>query len=396
MPSRNKPKKSVCGVKVCTWGTEYNAGNGMLHLLDTAFFGGNVGHAAIQLTFPANEEGERLVKEYCEGTDIPFTKKKIVTKDKMGKVVFEEEVYEVFWSWWGSSEPIGHHLTEELEQDAQEEWMAVNFDWNEKWKEIINPEARHFKGKLGLGDKVITHGPKNVIHAKNLKPEQIADLKSYFLFEDSKSKIGALDLLKIRLQSGKKGENGFCKLGKTEILILNRLIPNWESVLQDSRFVSLAEITLLLTKIESVKKPFETVVNVSLKALLPDLISSLEAQNAAVNLKDNRNVELRANLFRLNYYLPAQARFKDIATFDEYKKLLAAAIESSSIFDVSGKRQDKDASPMYKLVELLNKMHAVEIDPDEMSKLKSEVDKIINGITNPEAIDIFKKFNKDV
>lgn len=78
------PIPTICGVKVQTWGTHPGAGNGMLHAMDALLFGGNVGHASVAVTFPANAEGEKLIKEYCTDPPIPYTKKK-VSIPKTGK-----------------------------------------------------------------------------------------------------------------------------------------------------------------------------------------------------------------------------------------------------------------------------------------------------------------------
>jgi len=48
-------KPSQYGVKVSTWGTHVDAGNGILPFLDANLFGGSIGHAAVTMTLPADD-----------------------------------------------------------------------------------------------------------------------------------------------------------------------------------------------------------------------------------------------------------------------------------------------------------------------------------------------------
>ena len=61
------PKSDIKGssVTLYTWGTHSDGGNGMAHFMDASFFGGNVGHAAIEVTLPVNEKTEQLIRQYC-------------------------------------------------------------------------------------------------------------------------------------------------------------------------------------------------------------------------------------------------------------------------------------------------------------------------------------------
>src|SRR5437868_2914119 len=104
---------TVCGVKVLTWGTSPDAGNGMLHAVDAMLFGGNVGHATVQVTFPNNAKGKELL-QYCNDHKVPCEEKTIVTLDENGKEKFKTEVIQVYWSWWPKpgSNPEFPHLLE--------------------------------------------------------------------------------------------------------------------------------------------------------------------------------------------------------------------------------------------------------------------------------------------
>ena len=52
-------------VKVNTWGTKDKTSNGLDNFLEQAFFGGNVGHASIEMTLPISEETKKMIETYC-------------------------------------------------------------------------------------------------------------------------------------------------------------------------------------------------------------------------------------------------------------------------------------------------------------------------------------------
>ena len=160
MPIQPTDKATRCGVKVLTWGTETDGGSGMGHFLDTRFFGGNVGHAAIQLVFPADAEGDRLVEQYCAANKahvgLPFVKRRYVTPsssstntlDTENTAVYSEAVYEVYWSWWPSKDDE-KNLSQSIDDDQLSERMGTHFEWKTQWEEFIKPEKRIHKGLLG-------------------------------------------------------------------------------------------------------------------------------------------------------------------------------------------------------------------------------------------------------
>lgn len=177
------PKNSVCGVRLATWGTHEGGGNGMLDYIDKKLFGGNVGHAALSITFPANDETKEWIKKYCLDPTIPFEKHKIVTKqaemNEHGKyeqsdiVIFEEEVYVVNFSWFPKEG--GFALSTNLNEDGRNERRGVNRVWAPHFKEYIQPEQRYHQGLMGK--QLMTYGASNIIHERNLTSEQSRYLK---------------------------------------------------------------------------------------------------------------------------------------------------------------------------------------------------------------------------
>lgn len=55
MSHENLSNAGVLGVTVRTWGTKASKGNGMLNFMDQQLFGGDVGHASINMKLPINE-----------------------------------------------------------------------------------------------------------------------------------------------------------------------------------------------------------------------------------------------------------------------------------------------------------------------------------------------------
>lgn len=78
--------------EVITWGTEQGGGNGLLAQVRAKFKGGNIGHAAIRLTIPADEAAKSLIEQYCYHQDnkvLPFVKRKLPN----GQEIYEKRQY---------------------------------------------------------------------------------------------------------------------------------------------------------------------------------------------------------------------------------------------------------------------------------------------------------------
>ncbi|MBN9287877.1 MAG: hypothetical protein BGO43_00020 [Gammaproteobacteria bacterium 39-13] len=253
-------KSSVCGVKVCTWGTHPGGGNGMGHYFDTEFFGGNVGHASIQVTFPADEKGAEWVKKYCLVPPIPYEKHKVQVKkaerDAKGDYqasqqnAFEEEVYVVTFTWFPGS--AGYFLGTSINADGLSEREGVNTAWDPKWRQRlgIDPESRVHKGKIGSTE--MTYGPMSVVHRRDLSKaifrglfeksqderKLSADIDSMaVLLEKMEQRVAALKVLEEIDQTSmspseqkkhNKEREKIAKVSQNEILILNKFFPGWE------------------------------------------------------------------------------------------------------------------------------------------------------------------------
>ena len=194
------------GVEVSTWGTNADAGNGMVHYLGTEFFGGNVGHASITMKVPATPEYRDLLEKYCDGDDIerPEIPYRLVTKDVKQSQrnedgsfsaseanAYTESYYEVYWSWWPGKE--NNHdafaifrqeapdaeadnkssfvLVDSVTTDRVAERDGVHFPVSAKVAEHFNLEQRVQRGKMG--GRVVTLAPQAIIHQMNLSDEDM-------------------------------------------------------------------------------------------------------------------------------------------------------------------------------------------------------------------------------
>jgi hypothetical protein len=252
MSSVNLEKPShptVCGVKVLSWGTSPDAGNGVLHAVDAALFGGSVGHAAVQITFPDNEKGKALMN-YCEEHQIPCKQETIVRRDGKG----QENVIHAYWSWWPkrdeSSPNDSFFLEKSPEQDLQNEWTGVNVDWDldkvEKFQ-LSLPEQRYHVGVLG--SRLMSYGPRHVMHAQNLTEEQKAILKAKGEYYVAEEELISIDILSEKLSNaGNELESRALetvKLDMTTRLLLNKFSPKWEERVANPEKVTKAELKIL-------------------------------------------------------------------------------------------------------------------------------------------------------
>jgi len=168
-------KKFTGTVEVLTWGTHDGAGNGLLHFLDKDLFGGNVGHASIKMSIPATEENKKILDE--ENTTYKViktqTQKAYKEEDKWKRSqtdIYEEEYYEVYWSWWPKNKKDDKFTLEtDLNKDRIDERAGVDFPVRKKFKDMF--QKRMQRGRLG--GRKITEGPFSIIHQRDLSDEDV-------------------------------------------------------------------------------------------------------------------------------------------------------------------------------------------------------------------------------
>ncbi len=249
--------ESVFGVKVLTWGSSPDAGNGLVHALDALLFGGNVGHAAVQITFPDNPNGQELLK-YCQEHNIPCREKTVSIFDKQG-LEKEIKVIEAYWSWWPSYAGT-FYLRKDRQEDVSHEREGVSFEWDEEKIKKLNlsqPEQRHHKGKLG--SRLMSYAPDEIIHVRDLGDEQVNYLQAKRQYDVLKNEVrdesSSITIFETKLNARKSELErvSTIKLSPTEKIILNKFSPDWKKQIADPDKVNKEDLIIL----ENIKNTYK-------------------------------------------------------------------------------------------------------------------------------------------
>lgn len=73
---------SLFGITVQTWGTNDRPSNGMMNFADQQFFGGDVGHASINMKLPVTDKTKQWIEKYCYSQTYDQFKKVKGNEDK--------------------------------------------------------------------------------------------------------------------------------------------------------------------------------------------------------------------------------------------------------------------------------------------------------------------------
>lgn len=228
-------------VEVLTWGTRFDGGTGLQEQISAKLKGGNVGHAALRITVPVDDESKSLVEKYCRENG------KIVLPYKIKKQSDGTEVFEIYVSAWPKDKK---HLTVDrsYEQDSIDERSGVHFEWSEKARDQFKPDTRSYKGitsrtTMILGPSVILHKRKGVSESEYKRINDIILFKNYLKEKEN------YNFLKERI-------NNTDKLHDTERILLDRLIPTWGQIIKNPPKISDDERNSILIELESQKTKF--------------------------------------------------------------------------------------------------------------------------------------------
>lgn len=302
---------TYCGVTVQTWGTFYGAGSGMLQYLDSKMFGGNVGHAAITLTIPDNNENEELIKKYCMNADdeslIPYKKRTILFADGT-----KENVYDIRFSWWPTSE--GVYLEDELNLDQLSEWVGVDFTWSEESASIFQPEKRLYTGtlaqtKMRLGPMSIAHHRRIGIYGRKVSNLEIEKM---ILDKEKKSALLIIDKLEDKI-ADKEIKSKI--MSDSEILLMQSLLPEIIEQYDPKRDISdeylLNILEMAKGRLKNIKRN-QKINQHKIELAKSDILKYIEAVQTQLNnieaaktflKKMNRGINLRkfSNLSKMFY-----------------------------------------------------------------------------------------------
>lgn len=266
-----KEKSEARGyAEVITWGTRFEGGNGLGDQIRAKFSGGNIGHAAIRITLPVDEKSEQLIRENC------FEKNHMVLPHTKRQLPSGEEVYEVYISAWSDDKIT---LDRDFESDSIEERLGVHMEMDAKWEAALRPEQRHYRGLLG--GTTMTLSVEQIIHQRgNISAEQYEKLKVIGEFQRYSREIKNFDFLEYRVANTKK-------LGQTEMLLLEKILPYWKLIVKKPPALSAEERAELVDKINQARKDYKQVnspsvenlrstVTIELKQILVDIDNDLK------------------------------------------------------------------------------------------------------------------------
>ncbi|OJV92913.1 MAG: hypothetical protein BGO43_07615 [Gammaproteobacteria bacterium 39-13] len=271
-------------VKLSTWGTHHKGGNGMPHYIDTMLFGGNVGHAAVEVTIPANKEGETLVQKYCMdglNTVIPFERVTQRFLDENNQLK-EQDVYKVYFSWWPSEK--SHSLHTSLNSDNIDERSGadvgeIDSRFTTGPNALNKREQRTYKGKLGT--KKVTLADNEIAHLSSLHRDEKKLLEMERELMNNARKMEALSILEKKL----KDQINLPVKGSL-LTLLNDFIPDWKTVVDDPRALKAADIVKIQPKIVVKRKGLED----EAKAIAARKTEALEVVESAYTEAAKREV----------------------------------------------------------------------------------------------------------
>jgi hypothetical protein len=217
---------SMFGITVQTWGANSRAGNGMMSFADQKFFGGDVGHASINMKLPINSTTKEWMEQYCfaqtyedfkksKGTEdlsyekyvqevdklIPVSIKSQATRvakyDSSGHIIpthekaYEQVYFDVDWSWWPGR-------VQNSEDDMVWEREGKHFEYDEKWKDYLQPEQRIHRGKLG--SRKMDYAPSAIIHQRDIPSSELERITRSHKIHQLEEKLELIKLLNSKIE----------------------------------------------------------------------------------------------------------------------------------------------------------------------------------------------------
>ena len=244
------PKSDLKGsaVTLYTWGTHENGGNGMAHFVDASFFGGNVGHAAIEVTFPANALSQQLIQKYClKGNKkvIPFERTTQNILDEH-KEVQKQEIYKVYFSWWPGDEK-GFDLKKNINIDNDAERIGVDVGEIDPRFDIGPREQRTYHGPLGF--RVVNLANKEISHLTSLTPDQKTLIETQRQLNETHDKLEAMALLEKKLSSDQP-----LKVEGSLLHLLQQSLNNWQVNVKNVNTLAKEDLDKLKTELQGMRQ----------------------------------------------------------------------------------------------------------------------------------------------
>lgn len=229
--SMPKYKAGLHKIKVNTWGTRDQAGNGVSNYLQSELQGTNVGHASIEMTLPVNKETTKWIETYCieetyENYKKNFSKnplcsfneylnsapKRIPVRliqhstplalhnnkgelQKTDKIASETSYYKIDFSFWpGQGIPFA---LSNMEMDMIDERSGRSFEYTDRAKDYLHPEERVHK-KL-IGKTKMTYAPLSIAHQRSLKDSRFAEIELAIKLTKVREALNTSELLSYKI-----------------------------------------------------------------------------------------------------------------------------------------------------------------------------------------------------
>lgn len=234
-------------VQVHTWDTKHGA-SGMSGFAHAQAKGTNVGHAAMEVTFPATEEGVELIKKYClDGNNkaLPYERHSQMVQtgvDDAGKPQFkEQDMFTVYFSWWPDKENHAD-LRGDINTDNKFERPGANYGQGPANPDFaLDLEQRTYSGPLG--SERVTLAPHQVVHerAGGNTPENNY-LKAQHVEEQINQKDIQIKLLAKKLEQVKKDTNTRGTVAK----LLDKYCEGWKDKVGNEHRITPDEAKKLL------------------------------------------------------------------------------------------------------------------------------------------------------
>lgn len=414
--------KSRVGVHVYTWGTDNYDGSadynrGMSNAAGALLWGGNVGHASLLLTLADTQQNRALVEEYLEDTDIPFeyktyrTKEIIFQKSGESKIsdenAYEENVIEIYFSWWPDN-TNNTFIFNTFLQDCEQERSGLDVHYDPQWREFLTPTIE--KAPWGVGQWVkptITLGPGLTTHEKNLSSQEVSVLRTYQRAYANRERIKAAFIL-INELSTKKGE---ITISSAELALAKNMFPKimWDKMSSDKFLKTLEHETqkLAIANIRSIYDYTHALITLDNHAMIPKLKGELETIKHRVENMESLQKKLKKcniifatqeEIAKINKFIKADsnlsARYPKGMTGGNYHEMLEhvkfeldAKEEGSLGFEYKVKRNKfKILTQLYECIlnietakDLLNKIDLYEKTEGAVrEKLKKEIQHVIS------------------
>lgn len=291
----------MIGLEVLTWGTEGQENpyyNPIYHYL----WGGSMGHSALKLTLPCNEQTNEWMRLYCREGDEILIPHYQVTRNIMGKDCSQWIVY---FSWWPGD------LQEEYDDRMSaniEEQVEYTKNWQSYFTETTTQSTGYLRHRFGFLYDMVFGKPKQlpkpisyIVHPSAQQAQLVQDIRELEhkehvydeqekKLQDSLRRISQLDQYSnyLIVKSARQLEN--CLSEQEKIAIHNELEKQYQKLIE--------QLDALSLKIEPVLDAHQKLKHelITMRRYICEHAVSVGRQPASVHLSIGNNLSPQAML----------------------------------------------------------------------------------------------------